>query len=144
MPTLVMMLNIVVTAIEAADVGNAYLEATSNEKVCFVAGESFAKYGLKGHLLIIHKALYGLRNSGACYHAKWADSMNKLGFFPSRSDPDVWMRPATKADGPEHFECKLLHTDYYVFMLPFPVVIWYAHFWFWLILKGIFKGFMYS
>ena len=62
--------------LEAGDVGNAYLEATTNEKVCFVAGPSFAKYGLEGHLLIIHKALYGLRNSGACYHAKGADSFS--------------------------------------------------------------------
>ena len=92
--------------LEAADVGNAYLEARTNEKVCFVAGESFAKYGLKGHLLIIHKALYGLRNSGACYHEKWADSMTKLGFFSSRSDPDVWMK-----DKDDHYEYVVVYVD---------------------------------
>ena len=52
--------------LEAADVGNAYLEVNTNEKVCFVAGPSFGRYGLDGHLLAIEKALYGLRNSGAC------------------------------------------------------------------------------
>ena len=61
--------------LEAADVGNAYLEAKTNEKVCFVARTLFGLYGLDGHLLAIEKDLYGLRNSGACYHAKWADSM---------------------------------------------------------------------
>ena len=45
--------------IETADVGNAYLEARTNEKVCFVAGPSFARYNLEGHLLAIHRALYG-------------------------------------------------------------------------------------
>ena len=56
--------------LEAVDVGNAYLEARTNEKVCFAVGKSFAHYGLDGYLLLIDKALYGLRNSGACYHMK--------------------------------------------------------------------------
>lgn len=53
---------------------------------------SFARFGLEGHLLAIDKGLCGLRNSGACYHAKWAASMKQLGFFHSRADPYVWMR----------------------------------------------------
>jgi len=87
--------------LDATDVGNAYLEATTNEKVCFVTGESFTKFGLKGHLLIIHKALYNLRDSGACYHAKWADAMTELGFFQSRADPD-------KGD---HYEYVVVYVD---------------------------------
>ena len=84
---------------EAGDVGNAYLEAKTNEKVCFVAGPSFARFGLEGHLMAIDKALYGLRNSGACYHAKWAASLRQSGFFQSRADPDVLMR-----DRGDHYE----------------------------------------
>ena len=45
-----------------ADVGNAYLEATTKEKVCFKAGPEFGD--LKGHTMIILKALYGLKTSG--------------------------------------------------------------------------------
>ena len=41
-----------------ADIGNAYLETKTKEKVCFVAGPEFGDY--EGHLLLIHKALYGL------------------------------------------------------------------------------------
>ena len=37
--------------LEAADVSNAYLEAKTNEKVCFDAGPSFDRYSLDGHLL---------------------------------------------------------------------------------------------
>ena len=47
----------------AADIGNAYLEAYTKEKVAFVAGPEFGP--LAGHTLIIHKALYGLCSSGA-------------------------------------------------------------------------------
>ena len=74
----------------AADVGNAYLEAKTKEKVCFVAGEAFGDYA--GHILIIHKALYGLRSSGARWHDRFADTLLDMGFFPSKADPDVWMR----------------------------------------------------
>ena len=43
------------------DVGNAYLEAKTKEKVYFIAGPEFGE--LEGHTLIIYKALYGLRLS---------------------------------------------------------------------------------
>ena len=49
-----------------ADVGNAYLEAFTKEKVCFIAGDGFG--ALKGHTLIIVKALYGLKSSGLRWH----------------------------------------------------------------------------
>ena len=38
------------------DVGNAYLEAYTTEKVCVCAGPEFGP--LEGHLLVIEKALY--------------------------------------------------------------------------------------
>ena len=41
----------------ATDIGNAYLEACTQEKVCIKAGPEFKERS--GHLLIIHKALYG-------------------------------------------------------------------------------------
>ena len=46
----------------AADIGNAYLEATTKEKLCIVAGPEFEE--LQGHILVIHNALYGLKSSG--------------------------------------------------------------------------------
>jgi hypothetical protein len=33
-------------------------------------------------------------------------------------------------------QCAMPHTDYHVDMIPFPVVMCYAYFWFWLILNG--------
>ena len=42
------------------DTGNAYLKCYTKEKVAFIAGLEFGE--LKGHLLVILKALYGLRS----------------------------------------------------------------------------------
>jgi hypothetical protein len=50
----------------ATDIGNAYLEAKTTEKVCIKAGPEFGE--LQGNLLIIDKALYGLRLSGKAFN----------------------------------------------------------------------------
>jgi hypothetical protein len=73
-----------------ADIGNAYLEAKTKEKVFIVAGPEFAE--LEGHILIINKALYGLRSSGLRWHERFADTLRDLGFTASKADSDVWMR----------------------------------------------------
>jgi len=73
-----------------ADVGNAYLEAKTKEKVYFIADAGFGDR--EGHTLLIVKALYGLRTSGLCWHECFADTLWVMGFTPSRADPDVWMR----------------------------------------------------
>ncbi|GAX11913.1 hypothetical protein FisN_UnNu034 [Fistulifera solaris] len=74
----------------ATDVGNAYLEAKTREKVYIVAGPEFG--ALKDHILVIVKALYGLRSSNYRWAERLADVLRELGFFPSKSEPDVWMR----------------------------------------------------
>ena len=74
------------------DIGNAYLEAYTKEKVCFRAGPEFGEW--EGHLLVVDKALYGLRTSGERWHAKFADTLRRMGFSPSYADPDVWLRDA--------------------------------------------------
>ena len=48
-----------------ADVGNAYLEAYTDEKLCIMAGPEFKE--LQGHLLIMVKALYGTQSGGWYY-----------------------------------------------------------------------------
>jgi Reverse transcriptase (RNA-dependent DNA polymerase) len=73
-----------------ADVGNAYLEAKTKEKVYIVAGPEFGK--LEGHTLLIDKALYGLRSSGLCWHQRFSDVLRDMGFVPSKAEADIWMR----------------------------------------------------
>ena len=43
-------------------------------------------------MLVIHKALYGLRSSGARWHDRFAEVLRELGFLPCRAEPDIWMR----------------------------------------------------
>ena len=45
-----------------ADIGNAYLEVYTHEKLFMIAGAGFEE--LEGFILIFNKALYGLKSSG--------------------------------------------------------------------------------
>ena len=74
-----------------ADVGNAYLEAYTDQNLCIIAGPEFKE--LQGHLLIMTKALHGTRSGGARWHDRLFDILQELKFKPSQADPDVWMRP---------------------------------------------------
>ena len=74
-----------------ADVGNAYLEAYTDKKLCIIAGPEFKE--LHGHLLIMIKALHGTHSGGARWHDRLFDILHELKFKPSKADPDVWMRP---------------------------------------------------
>ena len=63
-----------------ADIGNAYLEATTKEKLYIVAGSEFEE--LQGHIFVIHKALYGLKSSGLRWSQRIHDIMLQLRFKP--------------------------------------------------------------
>ena len=88
------------------DVGNAYLEALTKEKLYIIAGPEFGK--LQGHILIIHKALYEARTGGACWHDKLFDTLQHMGFQPSKADPDIWMKPT---DDGQAYEYIAVHVD---------------------------------
>ena len=63
-----------------ADIGNAYLEANTKEKLYVVAGPEFEE--LEGHILVIYKSLYGLRSSGLRWAQRIHDIMLDMGFSP--------------------------------------------------------------
>ena len=73
-----------------ADVGNAYLEARTKEKVYIIGGPEFG--ALEGHTLLVYKALYGLRTSGLCWHQRFADVLRSMGFITCKAENDIWMR----------------------------------------------------
>ena len=73
-----------------ADVGNTHLQAHTKEKLYSVGGPGFEE--LQGHVLVMHKALYGARSGGACWHDKLFDILHQNGFKPSKTDPDIWMK----------------------------------------------------
>jgi hypothetical protein len=93
----------------AADVGNAYLNAETKEKVYAIAVPEFGSK--QGQTIIITRALYGLKSSGAAWRAHFAESLHQLGFTSSLADPDVWMRPATKENGEHYYEYLLVYVD---------------------------------
>ena len=62
-----------------ADIGNAYFVSKTNEKLYVVAGPEFEE--LEGHILVIYKALYGLKSSGLRWSQKIHDIMLDMGFL---------------------------------------------------------------
>ena len=95
--------------ISACDIQNAYLTANCREKIWFVAGPELGSE--EGTIMIIKKALYGLKSSGAAFRAHLAETLHDIGFKPSKADPDVWLRPAVKSDGEEYYEYVLCYVD---------------------------------
>jgi len=75
----------------AGDVGNAYLYSRTREKVYIVAGPEFGPE-LEGKRLIVDKALYGLKTSAVHFHKHLSVKLRKMGFRPSKADPDLWIR----------------------------------------------------
>ena len=89
----------------ATDVGNAYLHGKTKEKIYTVAGDEFGPAS-KGKRIIIRKALYGLKTSAARWHEVLADSLCKIGFHPSKADPDLWVK-----DCSTHYEYIATYVD---------------------------------
>jgi Reverse transcriptase (RNA-dependent DNA polymerase) len=92
------------------DVGNAYLNANTTEKLYCYAGKEFGT-DEEGKLMIITRALYGLKSSRAAYRAHFAQTLMDLGFKACKADPDVWMRTAVKENGFEYYEYILTYVD---------------------------------
>src|SRR5687768_7881260 len=97
----------------STDIGNAYLEALTSENVCIRAGAEFG--ALAEHLLLIYKALYGLRSSGARWHERLSDVLRKEGFTPCRAEPDIRMRK-----NGEQYEYVAVYVDDLAFALKNP------------------------
>jgi Reverse transcriptase (RNA-dependent DNA polymerase) len=76
----------------STDIGNAYLESNTMEKIYIVGGKEFTCVGLEGHTLVIVKALYGLKSSGTRWWEVLANVLRQMGFTPSKADNDIWMR----------------------------------------------------
>jgi hypothetical protein len=67
----------------ATNIGNAYLEAETKERIYIIARSKFRSR--KGRILII-RALYGLRSSGKRWHEQFADCLRDRGFTPCKQN----------------------------------------------------------
>jgi histone deacetylase 1/2 len=90
----------------STDIGNAYLESYTKEKVYVIAGPEFAPFGLENHILVIDRALYGLKSSGARWWERLAEVLWDLGFTPSKAETDIWMK---RVD--DHYEYICVYVD---------------------------------
>ena len=95
--------------IMACDIQNAYLTADCREKCWILAGTEFGSEA--GKHMLVKKALYGLKSSGAAFRAFLAETIDAMGYKPSYANPDVWLRPAVKPDGSEYYEYILCYVD---------------------------------
>ena len=93
-----------------ADIKNAYLQAPSSQKDYIICGIEFGLENV-GKRALIKRALYGGKAAGRDFRNHLRDCMKLLKFKSCLADPDVWMRPAMKADGSLYYEYILLYTD---------------------------------
>ena len=86
-------------------VGNAYLNGYAKEKIYIIAGPEFGPE-MEGRILIVVKALYGLRTSAARFHEHLTDNLKKFGYVPSKADPNLFYK-----DMGDHYEYIASYVD---------------------------------
>jgi len=101
--------------VSATDVGNAYLNAECREKVWFQAGLECGAED-EGKVMVITRALYGLKSSGAAWRAMFSDFIIKtLGFASTIVDQDVYRRKSFYQDANgtsiPYYELLLVYVD---------------------------------
>ena len=76
------------------DIGNAYLYASTQEKIYCSTGPEFASagHGEAGRVAVLEKALYGTKSAANRWHAHLADTLRSMGFTSSRYDADIWIK----------------------------------------------------
>ena len=93
----------------SCDLENAYLNVMCREKIWFKdrteCGED------KGKVLILVRALYGLKYVGSSWHAALAQVLKDLDFVSTLADPDVWIREAVRKDGFKYYEILCVYVD---------------------------------
>ena len=88
----------------AADVSTAFLYGKTREKVYVIAGKEFGIHA--GKRMIVDRSCYGLKTSSARFHEELSAKLRSMGFTPSRTDYDLWIKP--KGD---HYEYVTTYVD---------------------------------
>ena len=89
-----------------ADIGNAYLEVFTDEKLYIVSGPEFEE--LEGYILIFLKALYGLKSSGKRLAGVIHSMLKDMKCTPSKADLRICLR---KAPNSRSYECIAVYVD---------------------------------
>ena len=95
--------------VSSCDVQNAYINGKPREKVYFRAGKEFGDKC--GRLVVIVRALYWLKSSGAAFRAKLSQELREMGYTQSLADSDVYLKPKSRSDGSSYYEYVLCYVD---------------------------------
>ena len=96
--------------ISAYDIGNANLNAETQEKVYFIAGPKWRDK--EGRVVVVVRALYGLRSSALQWQRYLVDNLRyDLGYVPSLADDNVWMKQYHKESSEPHYSYILCFVD---------------------------------
>ena len=97
--------------IKMCDIGNAYLNAETRERLWFIAGKEWGSRA--GCEVIIVRALYGLKSSGAEWKKTFASYIrNTLGYSPCiGADDNVYLRLEKNEFGEEYYSYLVVYVD---------------------------------
>ena len=93
----------------SCDIHNAYLTAEFREKIWTCAGLEFGSEA--GMIMIFKMEIYVLKSSGAAFCAHLAETLNDIWFMSTKTDPDLWYRPAVKPNGFKYYEYIMCYID---------------------------------
>ena len=97
----------------SCDMKNAYLQSPTS-KNHYVVCEPKWSLENQGKIAITFRARNGGKYTGRDFRNYLRHCREHLGFEAFLADPDVWMRPAIRANGKDYFEHVMLHADYSV------------------------------
>ena len=95
--------------VNAGDIENAYVTTPVTKKIWTKLGEEFGADA--GKKAIIVRALYGLKSICAELPNHLDDCMIHIGYASCLADPDLWMKPMTKANGERYYYYILHYVD---------------------------------
>ena len=64
-----------------------------------------------GQIMLVTKALYHLKSSGAAFRELLDDSLYDMGYKYVLSDPDAWIIPGLTNNGNSYYEYGLLYAE---------------------------------
>ena len=94
------------------DIGNAYLNAPSREKVHVIVGSELFGLENTGKYAIIQRALYGLKTVAAAWRSHFQDTIiNVLGYKPTYADSDVYFKERSRKDDTKYYSYLVIYVD---------------------------------
>jgi hypothetical protein len=71
------------------DIQNANVTANCREQIFTIASPKFGSEARS--IMLVKKALYGLKSSSAGFRAHLAETLYNLSYTPTKVDPDLWI-----------------------------------------------------